>query len=91
MSSEPHTTVGELRRLLAELGDPWQVDPNLPDDDPLPDPPRGAEPPQETAGAQAAPTDLRAMLAETPPANPHLRTRWAEEGLLADDGAADPS
>jgi hypothetical protein len=80
MSSEP--TVGELRRRLAELGDPWQVDPDLSDDAPLPDPPRGAE----LGGpeiAQAAPADLRAM----PPANPDLRRRWAEAGLLTEDEA----
>jgi hypothetical protein len=39
VSNEPHTTVGELHRLLAELGDPWQANPNPPDDEPPPDPP----------------------------------------------------
>ena len=35
--------------------------------------------------AEEAPRDLRELLAEQPPANPFLRERWIEEGLL-DEG-----
>jgi hypothetical protein len=41
MTNDISATVGELRRRLAERGDPWQVQPSLADDDPLPGPPRG--------------------------------------------------
>lgn len=85
--TQPPVTVGELRRRLAELGNPWQVDPTLSDDEPLPDPPRGgAEPEPDSPAALAAkvpPGELRDVLADRPPANPYLRQRWAEEGLLA--------
>jgi|SoiMethySBSTD1v2_1073268.scaffolds.fasta_scaffold3481595_1 hypothetical protein len=40
--SEPRT-VGELRRRLAQMGYPWEVQPSLSDDDPLPMPPRGGD------------------------------------------------
>ncbi|MGW1288010.1 hypothetical protein ACWD4N_31055 [Streptomyces sp. NPDC002586] len=86
----PHT-VGELRRLLAEMGDPWTVDPALADDDPLPDPPRGAllekDAPEELRLTELSPElDLRDMLSTQPPANPDLRARWREVGLLPPDG-----
>jgi hypothetical protein len=80
-------TVGELRRRLAELGNPWTVDPDLADTDPLPEYPRGgqagADVPEEfrTAAVDPGP-DLRDRLELEPPANPFLRARWAAEGLL---------
>lgn len=79
--------VGELRRRLAELGNPWTVDPDLADDDPLPEYPRGgqedADVPAEFRAVAAEPgEDLRDTLSQEPPANPFLRARWATEGLL---------
>ncbi len=84
-------TIGELRRRLARLGNPWSVDPQLSDDDPLPDPPRGGqreeEIPEEHRLAPLEPgTDLRGLIAAQPPANPFLRALWVEEGLLKDEG-----
>jgi hypothetical protein len=86
--------VGELRRRLAELGHPWTVDPDLRDEDPLPDHPRGGQAEEdvleETRAAAAEPSeDLRELLAQQPPANPYLRSRWGEEGLL-DPAEAEP-
>ena len=82
-------TVGELRRLLAEMGDPWTVDPQLSDEEPLRDRPRGGqvdeEVPEQLRQAGLAPKDIREMLANQPPANPFLRERWVQEGLL-DEG-----
>jgi len=80
-------TVGELRRLLDELGNPWTVDPGLADDDPLPDPPRGAltedEAPAEVRlAALPEDVDLGDLISSQPPANPELRARWREVGLL---------
>jgi hypothetical protein len=83
---EPET-VGELRRRLAELGNPWTVDPELTDEDPLPEYPRGGQedadvPPEFRTAATEPTADLRDLLSQEPPANPFLRARWAEEGLL---------
>lgn len=80
-------TIGELRRRLAKLGNPWEVDPQLNDDDPLPDPPRGGqrdeEIPEEHRLAPLAPdADLLDLIAAQPPANLFLRTRWVEAGML---------
>ena len=36
-------TIGELRRALDQLGNPWTINPRLGDADPVPDPPRGAQ------------------------------------------------
>jgi hypothetical protein len=83
-------TIGDLRRRLAELGNPWTVDPQLSDEEPLRDRPRGGQPedevPDDLRAAAVEPSrDLRDVLAEQPPANPFLRERWVEEGLL-DEG-----
>jgi hypothetical protein len=85
----PHT-IGELRRALAELGNPWTVNPRLGDADSLPDPPRGAQRdedvPREARLAAVAPdADLGALLKTVPPANPFLRARWVELGLMTAD------
>jgi hypothetical protein len=81
-------TVGELRRRLAEMGHPWEVQSRLSDDDPLPSPPRGGD-----ASAPAAPEkfasvdDLKdALRAGPPPTNPFLQQEWARAGLM-DEGA----
>ncbi|HEX2040817.1 MAG TPA: hypothetical protein VHF47_13920 [Acidimicrobiales bacterium] len=80
-------TAGELRRRLAEMGDPWTVDPRLGDDDPIPDYERGGqredEIPEESRLPVLSPDDdLDELLKELPPNDPDLRKRWAEEGLL---------
>jgi hypothetical protein len=86
-------TIGDLRRRLAELDNPWTVDPQLSDDEPLRDRPRGGQveeevPDESRLAAVAAPRDLREVLAEQPPTNPFLRERWVQEGLLDEgDGA----
>jgi hypothetical protein len=83
-------TIGELRRRLAELGNPWEVDPRLNDDDPLPDPPRGGQREEDIPEEARLPTldpdtDLHAVISGEQPANPFLRTRWEEAGLLSQD------
>lgn len=80
-------TIGELRQRLAELGNPWEVDPRLNDDDPLPDPPRGGQHEEEVLEeARLTSTepgiDLLDLIASEPPANPFLRARWLEAGML---------
>lgn len=82
-------TVGELRRRLAELGDPWHVDPDLPDDAPLPEPPRGATAPEadEALAAARSVGDLGVLLEMSPPMNHDLRQRWVEVGLLSGESA----
>ena len=83
-------TIGELRRRLAELGNPWAVNPQLSDDDPLPDPPRGGQreeeiPEEDRPMPLEVDTDLEGLIAEQPPANPFLRLRWAEVGMLSQE------
>jgi hypothetical protein len=83
-------TIGELRQRLAELGNPWEVDPRLNDDDPLPDPPRGGQREEDIPEEARLPTldpdtDLHAVISGEQPANPFLRTRWEEAGLLSQD------
>lgn len=90
MNEAVPNTAGELRRRLAELGDLWTVDPALGDDDPLPERSRGGQtadevPAQSRLAVLDASADLSDLLAATPPANPLLRQRWAEVGLLAPD------
>jgi hypothetical protein len=82
-------TIGDLRRRLAEMGNPWTVDPQLSDDEPLRDRPRGGQAeddvPDDLRPVVIEPSrDLREVLADQPPANPALRQRWVEEGLLAE-------
>ena len=88
-ASSPQT-IGDLRRRLAEMGDPWTVDPQLSDDEPIRDRPRGGQAedqvPDDLRPTAVEPSgDLRELLAEQPPANPALRERWAQEGLLDQD------
>ena len=83
-------TIGELRRRLVELGNPWEVDPQLNDDDPLPNPSRGGqsdeEIPEEQRPRPLDPSvDVRALIADQPPANPFLKARWVEGRLLNQD------
>lgn len=83
-------TVGELRQRLAKQGNPWEVDPQLSDDEPLPDRPRGGQ-----AGEEILPehrltplepsATLRDLIATEPPTNLFLRARWAEVGMLAQE------
>ena len=80
-------TVGELRRWLAEHGNPWTVDPRLGNDDPLPNPPRGGQneediPQEHRLTAVAPDVDLRELLRTMLPANPSLQVRWVELGLI---------
>jgi hypothetical protein len=89
-AQERPRTIGDLRRRLAEMGNPWTVDPQLSDDEPIRDRPRGGqaedEVPDELRPAAVEPSrNLGEVLAEQPPANPALRERWAQEGLL-DEG-----
>jgi hypothetical protein len=79
-------TYGELRRLLAEAGDPWQPDPTKSDEEPLPEFPTGGdgvyEPDSRTIG-EGGVDDL--LKGATPPSNPDLRAAWREAGLLPDE------
>jgi len=87
---EAPKTIGELRQRLDELSNPWEVDPQLNDDDPLPDPPRGGQREEDIPEEARLPSldsgaDLQGLIADEPPANPFLRARWVEAGLLDQD------
>lgn len=83
-------TIGELRQQLAKLGNPWQVNSRLGDDDPLPDHPRGGQreeeiPQEHRLASVEASTDLNTLIIAQTPANPFLKLRWAEAGLLSQE------
>jgi hypothetical protein len=82
-------TIGELRRLLRERGEPWEPNPRLRDEEPLPMPPRGGlepgEGPPESQEPEPFEGDLEEVLRESPPANPFVRERWRDQELLRDD------
>jgi hypothetical protein len=84
LSKRAPKTFGELRKMLAALGDPWQPDPSRSDDEPLPDYPTGGdgamEPDERLLGKGGVPDVLKG----SPPTNLDLRAEWAEEGLLED-------
>lgn len=82
-------TIGELRQQLRERGEPWEPNPRLRDEEPLPDPARGGlepgEGPEENKEPKPFEGDLDELLRESPPANPFLRERWQDQELLRED------
>lgn len=76
---------GDLRKQLAEMGDPWSVDPTISDDEPLPLFPLGGRTDEEDAFVQERrldpETDVREIIADLPPNDPHLAARWSEAGV----------
>jgi hypothetical protein len=88
-------TIGELRRRLEALGQPWTVPGRYSDDDPLPDPPRGGQPTQaghvSAVPAIQSAAEFEAHLRSVPPTNPFMVEHWRELGRLpADTGGGDP-
>ena len=87
-------TVGDVRRWLAEMGNPWTVDPSFSDDDPIPQYHRGGQRDDELPEPLLPPplppgADLTARITAVPPANRWLRARWVELGLLSADDATE--
>jgi hypothetical protein len=83
-------TIGELRKRLAKLGNPWEVDPQFNIDDPLPEYPRGGQREEEIPEEHRlipleAGIDLIGLIKVHPPSNPFLRSRWVELGMLNQD------
>jgi hypothetical protein len=90
-ATEPPRTVGDLRRRLESMGQPWSTLPGLTDDDPLPQPARGGLL-EERGTALAAPRvmspeEFDSHVREVPPTNPFLAGRWQELGVLPADSA----
>jgi len=83
MSSEAgQMTAGELRQVIQAKGYGWSVDPRLLDGDPIPRYAMGGALPRDGGEAHASDAELDAILQDHPPANPFLRARWIEAGLL---------
>jgi hypothetical protein len=76
---------GELRRLIAEMGYSWVVDPRLRDTDPLPKYARGGKRARSAPEATAVTGELADFLRQRPPSNPFLRARWVDLQLLPAD------
>ena len=76
-------TYGELRKLLAEAGDPWLPDPTRSDDEPLPEYRTGGDGNFEPEDRMLDERGVDERLKEGgPPSNPDLRAEWREEGFL---------
>jgi len=76
-------TAGELRRLIAEHGYSWTVDPRLRDSDPLPKRPRGGKPEESPPSGATLVSNVADYLSDRqPPPNPFLRERWVKLKLL---------
>jgi hypothetical protein len=85
-------TIGELRRRLDAMGNPWSVPDRFSDDDLLPEQPPAADlVPGHVPGLHAIDTaqDLDAHLRSMPPANPFLAEHWRELGLVTTEPADD--
>jgi len=78
-------TAGELRRLIAQKGYKWTVDPHLRDSDPLPKYARGGKQEKQVKATVGSTGDLSAFMRQHPPSNPLLRARWIELKLLPPD------
>jgi hypothetical protein len=79
--------------MLAEMGNPWTVDPAFRDEDPIPEYHRGGQPVEEIPEGLLPPplppgADVTERIRAVPPANRWLRARWVELGLLPADDAA---
>ena len=80
-------TIGELKKILAEQGDPWSVDPRLSHEEAIPNPPRGAQADEDIPRDDRIPplgrdVDIREIIGKDPPSNPWLVLQWVEAGLL---------
>ena len=81
----PPKTYGDLRKLLAEAGDPWQADPTRSDEEPLPSFTTGGDGNFEPQGRMLKAGELDELLKlATPPSNPDVMAVWRQEGLTAD-------
>jgi hypothetical protein len=83
----PIVTVGDLRKRLRALGNPWEPDPTLSDEAPLPVYPAGGDATTGGPGELAAGEKLEDVLMRlgAPPSNADLRNVWREAGLLREE------
>lgn len=91
-SEDAPKTIGDLRKLLADMGNPWQPDPSLSDEEPIPQFATGGDGTEEPPGEVLSPDELIDFLKREPPSNPFLREVWRKEGLLdeTDRGESEP-
>jgi len=80
----PPVTIGDLRRRLRSLGNPWEPDPTLSDDQPIPRYPTGGDGTKRGPGELAPDENLDEVLKRqgAPQSNEELREVWREKGLL---------
>ena len=80
-------TIGDLKKILAEQGNPWSVDPRLDDSESIPDLLRGGQNEEDIPEADRLPIleedfDIIELISKEPPSNPWLRQHWIESGIL---------
>ena len=88
LSKQTPRTFGELRALLAELGNPWVPDPSRSDDEPLSDFPTGGDGVYEPPDRVLSEGGVIEVLKRRLPANPDLLAVWREEGLAEEASGA---
>jgi hypothetical protein len=89
LSKRAPKTFGELRKVLAELGEPWIPDPSISDDEPIRAYPTGGDGVYQPPDAVLPEGGVIEAIQRLPPTNPDLRAEWVEEGLLGElEGAA---
>jgi hypothetical protein len=82
-------TYGDLRKLLAAAGNPWQTDTTKSDDEPLPRFPTGGDGKPVPAGWTLRKGDLDKLLRRaSPPSHPDLRAEWGAAGYVVDEDTA---
>jgi hypothetical protein len=78
----PPSTVGDLRGLLSARGNPWQPDPRLSDEEPLPVFPTGGDTSTDPVGVMLPKGRAIDAIKKDLPSNPHLRDLWMERGIV---------
>jgi hypothetical protein len=81
-ADRPPKTIGDLRKLLSKMGNPWQPDPRLSDAEPIPQFPTGGDGTFDAVGHVLPKGGAIEAIRKVPPSNPHLRDLWIERGLM---------
>lgn len=85
-------TYGELRKLLAEKGNPWEPDPTKSDHEPLPTFPTGGDSTDTAVGTILGKKEIeKHFRSAPPPTHPELRAEWIAAGVLKEEESAPPA
>lgn len=77
----PPETIGDVRKLLAELGNPWRPNPSL-SHEPIPAFPTGGDDTISAPGRLLPQRRVLDFIKTVPPSNPFLRAAWKKQARL---------